>query len=47
MKHNIKFLGLGLLGGMLPLGAFLMLSGSPTMDLSDKVLDANNNPYAL
>ncbi len=47
MKHNIKFLGLGLLGGMLPLGAFLMLSGSPTMDLSDKVLDGNNNPYAL
>ena len=46
MKHNIKFLGLGLLGGMLPLGAFLMLSGSPTMDLSDKVLDGNNNPYA-
>lgn len=47
MKHNIKFLGLGLLGGMLPLGAFLMLSGSPTMDLSDKVLDGNNNPYAF
>ncbi len=47
MKHNIKFLGLGLLGGMLPLGAFLMLSGSPTMDLSDKVLDGNNNPYAI
>ena len=47
MKHNIKFLGLGLLGGMLPLGAFLMLNGSPTMDLSDKVLDGNSNPYAL
>jgi serine protease Do len=47
MKHNIKFLGLGLLGGMLPLGAFLMLNGSPTMDLSDKVLDGNRNPYAL
>ena len=46
MKHNIKFLGLGLLGGMLPLGAFLMLNGSPTMDLSDKVLDGNSNPYA-
>ena len=32
---------------MLPLGAFLMLNGSPTMDLSDKVLDGNRNPYAL
>jgi serine protease Do len=47
MKNNVKFLGLGLLGGMLPLGAFLMLNGNPTMNLSDKVLDGNEMNYAI
>lgn len=46
MKTNMKFLGLGLLGGMLPLSAFLMLNGSPSMNLSDQVIDGNRNPYA-
>ena len=47
MKSNMKFLGLGLLGGMIPLGAFLMLNGSPSMNLSDQVLDGGRNPYAM
>lgn len=41
MKNNIKLLGLGLLGGMLPLGAFLMLSGPTYTNLSDQVIDGN------
>lgn len=41
MKNNIKLLGLGLLGGMLPLGAYLMLTTSPYQSLSDEVLDGN------
>lgn len=43
MKNNIKTLGLGLLGGMLPLGAYLMLSGTPFTSLSDQVIDGNRN----
>ena len=46
MRHNIKFLGLGLLGGMLPFGVFLMLNGSPSMNLSDTVIGADKNSYA-
>ncbi len=46
MKSNMKFLGLGLLGGMLPLGAFLMLNGSPLMNTSDSVLGGDRNSYA-
>lgn len=41
MKNNIKLFGLGLLGGMLPLGAYLMLSGTPFNNLSDQVIDGN------
>jgi len=40
MKTNFKFLGLGLLGGMLPLGLFLCLN-NPYPSLSDEVLDGN------
>jgi len=40
MKTNFKFLGLGLLGGMLPLGLFLCLN-NPSKSLSDEVLDGN------
>ena len=47
MKHNMKFLGLGLLGGMLPLGAFLMLNSSPSMNLSDSVIGGDRNSYAM
>lgn len=46
MNTNMKFLGLGLLGGMLPLTAFLMLNGSPSMNVSDQVLDGNRNSHA-
>lgn len=41
MKNNIKLLGLGLLGGMLPFGAYLMLTTSTYSRLSDEVLDGN------
>lgn len=41
MKNNLKLFGLGLLGGMLPLGAYLMLSTSPFTNLSDQVIDGN------
>lgn len=41
MKNNIKVFGLGVLGGLLPLGAYLMLSSNPTQTLSDQVLDGN------
>jgi hypothetical protein len=47
MKNNIKFLGLGLLGGMLPLGAFLMLNSSPSMNLTDTVIGGDRNSYAM
>ena len=41
MKGSIKLFALGMLGGMLPLGAYLMLSGSPFNKLSDQVIDGN------
>ena len=41
MKGSIKLFALGMLGGMLPLGAYLMLSGSPFSRLSDQVIDGN------
>lgn len=47
MKHNFKLIGLGLLGGMLPFGVFLMLNNNSSTKLSDQVLDGNRNPYAL
>lgn len=46
MKNNIKLFGLGLLGGMLPLSAFLMLSRSSFQNLSDQVIDGNSSYYA-
>ena len=49
MKGSIKLFALGMLGGMLPLGAYLMLSGSPFTKLSDQVIDGNrlNNIHAV
>ena len=47
MKNNMKFLGLGLLGGMLPLGAFLLLNSSPSMNLTDSVIGDDRNSYAM
>lgn len=46
MKNNIKLFGLGLLGGMLPLGAYLMLNGTSYSSLSEEVIDGNRNFYA-
>lgn len=39
MKNNIKLIGLGLLGGMLPFAAFLMLSDTTFTSQSDQVID--------
>jgi Do/DeqQ family serine protease len=49
MKGSIKLVALGMLGGMLPIGAYLMLSGSPFSKLSDQVIDGNrlNNIHAV
>ncbi len=44
MKDNMKNLGLGILGGMLPFGVFLLLQTSPIDNLSDNVIDGNNFP---
>jgi len=41
MKNNFKLFGLGLLGGMLPLSAYLMFSGPEFTSLSDQVIDGN------
>jgi serine protease Do len=41
MKNKISVFGLGVLGGLLPLGAYLMLSSNPTTSFSDQVLDGN------
>lgn len=46
MKNNIKLFGLGLLGGMLPLGAYLMLNGTSYNSLSEEVIDGNRNFHA-
>jgi serine protease Do len=47
MKNNFKLLGIGLLGGMLPLGAFLMFGSSPYSSLSDEVIDGNRIHHAI
>lgn len=41
MNKNIKFLGLGLIGGMLPLSLSMVLNGNPYQSLSDQVIDGN------
>jgi Do/DeqQ family serine protease len=41
MKNNIKTIGLGVLGGLIPLGAYLMLSTHEGLSLSDQVIDGN------
>jgi Do/DeqQ family serine protease len=46
MKNSIKTLGLGVLGGILPLGAFLMLNTYNDLTLSDQVIDGNRKYYA-
>ena len=46
MKNKLSVFGLGVLGGLLPLGAYIMLSSNPTLSLSDQVLDGKSNTYA-
>lgn len=41
MNKNLKFLGLGLIGGMIPLGFSMFLNNSPFQPLSDQVIDGN------
>jgi len=41
MKNNFKIVGLGLLGGMIPFCAYVMLSGPDYALLSDEVIDGN------
>lgn len=41
MKNNFKLLGLGLIGGLLPFGAFLLFYTTTYTSLSDKVIDGN------
>ena len=43
MNTNLKFLGLGLVGGMLPLGLSMILHSNPSQSLSDQVIDGNKN----
>lgn len=44
MNKNLKFLGLGLIGGMIPLGFSMFLNYSPFESLSDQVIDGNRLP---
>jgi len=46
MKHKLSVFGFGVLGGLLPLGAYIMLSSSPSTSLSDKVLDGKPGYHA-
>lgn len=41
MNTNIKNVALGILGGLLPLGAYLMLNTPDNLNLSDQVIDGN------
>jgi len=46
MKNNIRTIGLGLIGGLLPFGAYLLLNGHSDLNLSDQVIDGNNFQHA-
>lgn len=43
ISGNIKTIGLGLIGGILPLAVYLSLGNNITKPLSDQVIDGNNN----
>lgn len=44
MNSNLKLFGLGLLGGMLPLGVFMIMNTSNTVEHSDSSTYAQNTP---
>ena len=46
MKNKLSVFGFGVLGGLLPLGAYIMLSSNPSTSLSDKVLDGRQDYYS-
>jgi len=46
MKTKLRFLGLGILGGMLPLGVYFSIVGNTNQSLSDRVIDGNEHYYA-
>lgn len=46
-KNNVKLFGLGMLGGMLPLAAFLVFgTNSPSTPQEDTIVGGGGNPYA-
>ena len=45
MKSNMKFLGLGLLAGMLPLSTFIVLSGNPLKGSIDTVVSGVKSKF--
>ena len=46
MKNNLKTLGLGLLGGLLPLAVFMIFNGEPTSEQSDAIVGTSNERFA-
>jgi serine protease Do len=46
MKNKLSVFGFGVLGGLLPLGAYIMLSSNPSTSLSDKVLDGRQDYHS-
>ena len=46
MKTKLKFLGLGVLGGMIPLGMYVFFAQNNEASLSDQVINGNNDYYA-
>ncbi len=46
MKTKLKILGLGVLGGMIPLGMYVFFANNNEASLSDQVINGNNDYYA-
>ena len=47
MSTNLKMLGLGILGGALPLSAFLYFNTTNQTTIKDSVFDGKKNPYTI
>ncbi len=46
MKTKLRILGLGVLGGMIPLGMYVFFAQNNETSLSDQVIDGNSDYYA-
>jgi serine protease Do len=46
MKTKLRILGLGVLGGMIPLGMYIFFAQNNESSLSDQVIDGNSDYYA-